>query len=98
MYQIRTGYRTEWPNFTELGPIPSGVNILWIVWVIVCTPPRRFAEDADRSWHSHLDTPGLVCRRFVILEKTVQTRGGVPEMREKQGGRGVTQVFIRGDE
>ncbi|KAJ7800577.1 hypothetical protein B0H14DRAFT_2898843 [Mycena olivaceomarginata] len=35
MYQIRTGYRTEWPNFPELGPIPSGVNILWIVWVII---------------------------------------------------------------
>ncbi|KAJ7762511.1 hypothetical protein B0H16DRAFT_1529050 [Mycena metata] len=35
MYQIRTGYNQEWPNFTGLGKVPSGVNILWMVWVVV---------------------------------------------------------------
>ncbi|KAJ7019216.1 hypothetical protein C8F04DRAFT_1214393 [Mycena alexandri] len=35
MYQIRTGYSQEWPNFTGLGKVPSGVNILWMVWVVV---------------------------------------------------------------
>ncbi|KAF7376657.1 CBD9-like protein [Mycena sanguinolenta] len=34
MYQIRTGYRTEWPEYTGLS-IPSGVNILWMVWVVI---------------------------------------------------------------
>ncbi|KAK7001337.1 CBD9-like protein, partial [Favolaschia claudopus] len=35
MYQIRTGYRDEWPNYTGLGSLPSGINILWMVWVII---------------------------------------------------------------
>jgi len=35
MYQIRTGYRTEWPAYTGLGSVPNGVNILWMVWVVV---------------------------------------------------------------
>ncbi|KAJ6456390.1 hypothetical protein C8R45DRAFT_1186522 [Mycena sanguinolenta] len=34
MYQIRTGYNTEWPEYTGLS-IPSGVNILWMVWVVI---------------------------------------------------------------
>lgn len=33
-YQVRTGYRTEWPVVGR-GPAPSGVNTAWIVWVIV---------------------------------------------------------------
>jgi tellurite resistance protein TehA-like permease len=45
MYQIRTGYRTEWPNYTGLGSIPNSVNILWMVWVVVrlslCPSARR---------------------------------------------------------
>ncbi|KAJ7678689.1 hypothetical protein B0H17DRAFT_944227 [Mycena rosella] len=35
MYQIRTGFNEEWPNFTGLGTVPAGVNTLWIVWCIL---------------------------------------------------------------
>ncbi|KAF8143354.1 hypothetical protein K438DRAFT_1691444 [Mycena galopus ATCC 62051] len=35
MYQIRTGYNVEWPNFTGLGVVPSGVNTVWTLWVIL---------------------------------------------------------------
>ncbi|CAK5265808.1 unnamed protein product [Mycena citricolor] len=32
MYQIRTGYHTEWPAYTGLASVPSGLNILWVIW------------------------------------------------------------------
>ncbi|KAJ7467036.1 hypothetical protein FB451DRAFT_1259939 [Mycena latifolia] len=35
LYQIRTGYKKEWPMYISLHPIPMGVNILWMVWVIL---------------------------------------------------------------
>ncbi|KAJ6594592.1 hypothetical protein B0H19DRAFT_974809 [Mycena capillaripes] len=35
MYQIRTGYHYEWPTYTGRGAVSSGVNILWMVWVII---------------------------------------------------------------
>ncbi|KAJ7683425.1 hypothetical protein B0H17DRAFT_33752 [Mycena rosella] len=35
MYQIRTGYKEEWPNFSGLQPVPKGLNTLWLVWCIV---------------------------------------------------------------
>ncbi|KAJ6507415.1 hypothetical protein C8R47DRAFT_1101225 [Mycena vitilis] len=64
MYQIRTGYRTEWPNFTGLGSVPSGVNILWMVWVIILPvmyaiglaflPKQYRQEDAARKgWNNN---------------------------------------------
>ncbi|KAF7305740.1 CBD9-like protein [Mycena chlorophos] len=34
LYQIRTGYKTEW-LFTGLGPLPSSVNTVWILWCVV---------------------------------------------------------------
>ncbi|KAJ6538780.1 hypothetical protein DFH09DRAFT_1176218 [Mycena vulgaris] len=34
MYQIRTGYNEEWPNYTAL-EIPKGINTLWLVWCIL---------------------------------------------------------------
>ncbi|KAJ7141920.1 hypothetical protein C8R43DRAFT_1016841 [Mycena crocata] len=35
MYQIRTGFREEWPSFTGRGPAPNGINTLWIVWCVL---------------------------------------------------------------
>ncbi|KAJ7252112.1 hypothetical protein B0H12DRAFT_1118540 [Mycena haematopus] len=35
MYQIRIGYKTEWPNYTGLGSVPSSVNTVWTLWVVV---------------------------------------------------------------
>lgn len=34
MYQIRTGYKVEWPMYTQLA-VPNGVNALWVAWCIV---------------------------------------------------------------
>ncbi|KAJ7502499.1 hypothetical protein B0H11DRAFT_1988792 [Mycena galericulata] len=35
MYQIRTGYNVEWPAYTGLGSVPSGINTLWLLWCIL---------------------------------------------------------------
>ncbi|KAJ7510814.1 hypothetical protein B0H11DRAFT_1845525 [Mycena galericulata] len=35
MYQIRTGYDSEWPRYVERGRLPGGVNTLWIVWSVM---------------------------------------------------------------
>jgi len=58
MYQIRTGYKQEWPNFTGLA-VPKGVNTLWIVWCILLPilyavglwflPKQYKQEDAQRK-------------------------------------------------
>ena len=34
-WQVRTGYRKEWPETTGRGKAPKGVNVAWIVWVVV---------------------------------------------------------------
>ena len=34
-YQVRTGYKDEWPATTGRGDVPSGVNVAWIVWLVV---------------------------------------------------------------
>lgn len=34
-YQVRTGYRDEWTKETGRPALPKGVNIVWIVWVVV---------------------------------------------------------------
>ena len=33
-WQVRTGFRTEYPEWTT-GRVPRGVGTLWIVWVVV---------------------------------------------------------------
>ncbi|KAJ6595086.1 hypothetical protein DFH09DRAFT_1412976 [Mycena vulgaris] len=35
MYQIHTGYDNEWPTYVDFGPLPNGLNALWIVWCIL---------------------------------------------------------------
>ncbi|KAJ7252105.1 hypothetical protein B0H12DRAFT_624354 [Mycena haematopus] len=63
MYQIRTGYNTEWPYYTGLGSVPSGVNILWMVWVVVLPvmyavgllflkKQYRQEEESRKRWNS----------------------------------------------
>ncbi|KLO16026.1 hypothetical protein SCHPADRAFT_823713 [Schizopora paradoxa] len=34
-YQVRTGYKKEWPNTTGRGNAPKQVNIAWTVWVVM---------------------------------------------------------------
>lgn len=33
LYQVRTGYRNEWPRVSGRGAVSNGVNIIWYVWV-----------------------------------------------------------------
>lgn len=44
-YQVRTGFRNEWPSTTGRGALPNGVNIIWYVWVVV-----RAVFSARISW------------------------------------------------
>lgn len=34
-YQVRTGYKTEWPNTTGRGDIAKGADIVWYIWVVM---------------------------------------------------------------
>ena len=34
-YQVRTGYRTEWPTQTGRGALPKTVDDIWYIWVVV---------------------------------------------------------------
>ena len=34
-YQVRVGYRTEWPAETGRDPLPKAVDIVWYIWVVV---------------------------------------------------------------
>ncbi|KAI0771783.1 hypothetical protein BC629DRAFT_755484 [Irpex lacteus] len=36
-YQVRTGFRTEWPLYTGRGKVRNGANIAWIVWLLIPT-------------------------------------------------------------
>ncbi|KAF5317104.1 hypothetical protein D9611_003773 [Ephemerocybe angulata] len=42
LFQVRTGYRTEWPSITGRDDVPNGVNIVWYIWVVVL-PVAYFA-------------------------------------------------------
>lgn len=45
-WQVRTGYHLEWPRVTGRGSAPNGVNVAWIVWVVVslCRVPRLYGR------------------------------------------------------
>ncbi|EKM54903.1 uncharacterized protein PHACADRAFT_259069 [Phanerochaete carnosa HHB-10118-sp] len=55
-YQVRTGFRVEWPLYTGRGPLNNAANIVWIVWlVLVCTAylagmlflPRQYRQERE---------------------------------------------------
>ncbi|KAI0743640.1 hypothetical protein C8Q80DRAFT_853198 [Daedaleopsis nitida] len=35
MFQVRTGFRSEWPVQTGRGPISNGANVFWYIWIIL---------------------------------------------------------------
>ncbi|KAJ7620296.1 hypothetical protein FB45DRAFT_929900 [Roridomyces roridus] len=56
MYQIRTGYMTEWPRYGNRGDVPKGVDVLWIVWCILLPVlyavglaflPKQYRQEAE---------------------------------------------------
>ncbi|KAF7978967.1 hypothetical protein HWV62_44209 [Athelia sp. TMB] len=55
-WQVRTGFRTEYPEWTT-GRVPMGVETLWIVWVVLIPAaylaglallPRQFRQERAR--------------------------------------------------
>ncbi|KAH7076324.1 hypothetical protein BKA62DRAFT_733415 [Auriculariales sp. MPI-PUGE-AT-0066] len=59
--QVRSGYRTEWPEFSGRGSLGNGINVLWIVWAVVPSPvlyfgglallPKQYSmEQRDREY------------------------------------------------
>ncbi|KAH8116614.1 CBD9-like protein [Phellopilus nigrolimitatus] len=63
-YQVRTGYHEEWQKTTGRGAVPNGVNIAWIVWVVLL-PILYFAGVS------------LLPRQYK-QERSAQTGAGVP--------------------
>ncbi|EIW63574.1 uncharacterized protein TRAVEDRAFT_161917 [Trametes versicolor FP-101664 SS1] len=41
-YQVRTGFRTEWPAMSGRPPISNAANIVWYIWVVL-VPVLYFA-------------------------------------------------------
>ncbi|KAL0956936.1 hypothetical protein HGRIS_003038 [Hohenbuehelia grisea] len=35
LYQVRTGYRDEWPNTTGRGEVDNSINVIWYVWIVL---------------------------------------------------------------
>jgi len=35
LYQVRSGFKTEWPTMTGRGDLPNAVQIVWYVWVVL---------------------------------------------------------------
>lgn len=35
LYQVRTGYKIEWPKTTGRGPVAKGVDVIFWIWVAV---------------------------------------------------------------
>ncbi|KAJ3502239.1 hypothetical protein NMY22_g18653 [Coprinellus aureogranulatus] len=35
LWQVRTGFRDEWPSVTGRDDVPNGVNIVWYIWVVL---------------------------------------------------------------
>jgi hypothetical protein len=57
-YQVRTGYKFEWPSATGLPALPYGVEVLWYVWVVLLPVlyavglaflPRQFAQEKPKA-------------------------------------------------
>lgn len=45
--QVRSGYHSEWSAATGRGNVSNGVNIVWIIWVVVRRAPISCASPAD---------------------------------------------------
>ncbi|EKM52144.1 uncharacterized protein PHACADRAFT_262655 [Phanerochaete carnosa HHB-10118-sp] len=76
-YQVRTGFRTEWPLYTGL-TVKNGANVAWIIWLVLVIAvyvsglwllPRQFRQErtARRNARSRLglesDSTELVVKR-----------------------------------
>ncbi|KAJ7782508.1 hypothetical protein DFH07DRAFT_790896 [Mycena maculata] len=79
MYQIRTGYNEEWPNFTGLGTVPEGIHTVWLLWSILLPvlyaaglwflPKQYKQEDAHRKgWMDNSNSYGM-------MQSTTNLRG-----------------------
>jgi len=57
LYQVRTGYKVEWPQDTGRSALPKAADIVWIVWVVLLPVlylaglaflPRQFRQERKR--------------------------------------------------
>ncbi|KZP34221.1 CBD9-like protein [Athelia psychrophila] len=67
-YQVWTGYHTEWPKMTGLGNVPNGVNVFWLVWVVLIPVlyfaglallPRQFGQERAYKKAEVIDSPAF---------------------------------------
>lgn len=42
-YQVRSGYKVEWPKATGRGELSSGVNVFFFIWLAVSHFRTRFS-------------------------------------------------------
>ncbi|KZP34370.1 hypothetical protein FIBSPDRAFT_971280 [Athelia psychrophila] len=68
-YQVWTGYHNEWPTMTGLGNTPNGVNLLWVVWVILIPVlyfvglallPRQFKQERASRNRKTAESPAFM--------------------------------------
>lgn len=77
-YQVRTGFRTEWPLYTGRA-VPAGANAAWIVWLVLMITgysvglgllPRQYRQEhaARRRLGYESDSTELVDKRYGQME------------------------------
>ncbi|KAJ6616686.1 hypothetical protein B0H10DRAFT_2036588 [Mycena sp. CBHHK59/15] len=108
MYQIRSGYREEWPNYTALGSVPSVVNTLWMCGLL----PLLYAggltllrkqyrqEDAYRKGYGVDDQYGGVRPRGRVrchADVRAPCGGGARAFSSEQQGTGTTRLDMPDD-
>ena len=54
LFQVRTGYKQQWPDSTGFGDLPKGVNYLWYAWVVVSISPSCTSMITDDAFAAYL--------------------------------------------
>ncbi|KAK7448859.1 AdoMet-homocysteine methyltransferase [Stygiomarasmius scandens] len=56
LFQVRDGYREEWPETTRRDPLPKGVDVVWYIWVVLLPVlyavglaflPKQYKQEAE---------------------------------------------------
>lgn len=69
-YQVRTGYKTEWPNTTGRGDIAKGADVVWYIWVVVRSY-SPYLYSAIYAWPHKLGGTSVVLGRVGIPPKAI---------------------------
>ncbi|KAL0067392.1 AdoMet-homocysteine methyltransferase [Marasmius tenuissimus] len=61
LYQVRTGYKYEWPATTGRGDLGKGVDIVWYAWVVLLPVlyaaglaflPKQFRQEKEQRYNT----------------------------------------------